>query len=177
MRTRSVGAEKIHGRRSMVMEMFVGMGLDIAAGEHFFEMARELGINRHQVFEVAVLGTVLHHPELAVALDDLRFDLAHFLVHEDVDGQVAVENLLADFGHALRTERVGLARPAQWRLGFFPSLQQRFFGPLRGRRRIGSNAVQAFKDGPCARGGDGDGLLDVLNRLMHSALAFLGCEV
>ena len=109
---------------------------------------REFGVDRHQVFEVAVLGAVLDHPDLAVALDDLGLDLADFFVHQNVNGQMAVENLLANFGHALRAERVGRARPAQRRLRLFPGLEQRLIGPLRGRRRIGSNAVQAFENWP-----------------------------
>jgi hypothetical protein len=61
---------------------------------------------------VAVLRAVLDHPDLAVALDDLRLDLADFFVHQNVDRQMAVENLLANFRHALGAKRVGRARPA-----------------------------------------------------------------
>src|ERR1039458_6039469 len=43
-----------------------------------FQVLREFRVNRHQVFEVPVLGAVLDHPDLAVAFDDLGFNLSHF---------------------------------------------------------------------------------------------------
>jgi hypothetical protein len=128
-------ASVFHGRRTMMVQMFVFVGADVAAGENFFEVAREFGVNRHQVFEVPVLGAVLDHPNLAVAFDDLGLDLAHFFVHQHVDRQMAVENLLPDFRHALRTKRIGRAGPTQRRLRFFPGFEQGLVGPLRNRRR------------------------------------------
>src|SRR5208337_4461619 len=87
------------------------------------------------------------------------------------------ENLLPYFRDAPRTKRIGRARPAERRLRFFPGLEQGLVGPLRNRRHIRSNAVQAFKHCPYACGGNGHGLLDILNRLVHSALAFLSSRV
>ena len=86
------------------MQLLVVVGLDIAAGENFFEVLREFRVNRHQVFEVTVLHAVLDHPDLAVAFDDLGLDLADFFVHQNVNRQMAVENLLPNFRHALGTE-------------------------------------------------------------------------
>jgi len=83
-------------------------------------MLEEGGIDGHHVFEMAVLGAVLHHQDFAVALDDLRLDLADFFVEQNFVGQLAVENLLADLGHALGTERVRGARPAEGRLFLLP---------------------------------------------------------
>ncbi len=166
-------ASILHRGRTMVMQLLVVVRADIAAGENVFEVLREFRVNRHQVFEVPVLGTVLDHPDLAVALDDLGLDLAHFFVHQHVDRQVAVENLLPNFRHALGTKRIGRPRPAERRLRLFPGLEQRLVGPLGNRRRIRSNAIQAFKDCPRAGGGNGHGLLNIFDRLMHSALAFL----
>ena len=170
-------ASVFHGRSSMVMQMFVLVGADIAAGENFLEVLREFGVDRHEVFEVTVLGAVLDHPDFAVTFDDLSLDLAYFFVHQHVDQQVAVENLLTNFRHALGTERIGGARPAQRRLRLFPGLKQGLVGPLWSRRHIRSNAVQAFKNGPCARGGNRHGLLNIFDRLVHSALAFLNSGV
>ncbi len=42
----------------------------------------ELGVDGHQVFVLAVDGALFHHPDLAIALDNLRFDFADFFVHE-----------------------------------------------------------------------------------------------
>ena len=73
---------------------------------------REFSVNRHQVFEVAVLGAVFDHPNFAVTFDDLGFDLANFFVHQNVYRKMAVENLLPNFGDALGTKRIGRTRPA-----------------------------------------------------------------
>ncbi len=171
---REHGAASIfHRRRSVVMQMFVFVGADVAAGEDFFEVLRKFRIDRHQVFEVPVLGAVLDHPNFAVAFDDLGLDLADLFVHQNVDREMPVKNLLTYFRHAPGTQRIGGARPTEGRLRFFPGLEQGFFGPLRNRRLIGSNAVESFKNCPCAGGGNGHGLLNIFDRLVHSALAFL----
>ena len=89
------------------------VGAHVAAGEALFKMLEEGGVHGHDVFKVAVLGAILDHQDLAVALDDLGLDLADLLVEQNFVGQLAVENLLANLGDALGTERVGGARPAQ----------------------------------------------------------------
>ncbi len=159
------------------MQLLVVVRLDIAPRKNFFQVLREFRVDRHQVFEVPVLFAVLHHPDLAVAFDDLRLDLAHLLVHQNVYRQMPVENLLPYFRHALRTKRIRRPRPAQRRLRLFPRLEQRLVRPLRSWRLIRSNAVEALKNCPCACGGNGHGLLNVFNRLVHSALAFLSSGV
>ncbi len=68
---------------------------NVAAGEALFEVLEEGRVDRHHVFKVAVLGAVLHHQDLAVALDDLGLDFAHLLVEQNFKGQLAVQNLLA----------------------------------------------------------------------------------
>ena len=65
---------------------------------------------------MAVDGAVLHHQDLAVALDDLGLDLADLLVQQDLVRQLAVDDLLADLRDALGAERVGGAGPAERRL-------------------------------------------------------------
>ena len=94
------------------MQLLVVMGNDVAARKNIFKVARKVGIDRHYVFEVAMFIAILHHQDLAVALDNLSFDLADFFVAENFDGQFAVKNLLADFGDTLRAQRVRGARPA-----------------------------------------------------------------
>ena len=106
-----------HGAAAVVMELLVIVGADVAAGEDFFEVLEEGGVHGHDVFEVAVDGAVLHHQDLAVALDDLGLDFAGLLVHQDFDGQLAVDDLLADFRHALGAEGIGgsaASRAAAW---------------------------------------------------------------
>src|SRR5271166_2505197 len=159
-----------HGAAAVMMELLVIVGPNVAAGEDLFEMLEEGGVDGHHVFEVAVLGAVLHHEDFAVALDDLGFDFAGLLVHEDFDGQLAVDDLLADFRHALGAERVGGARPSERRLRFLIGLQQRLIGPLGRKRRIGIDAVDSVEYRPCAFGGNGDSFLDILNRFVHLRL-------
>ena len=96
-----------------MMQMLIVVRHDVAPGKDVFEMLRELGVDRHHVFEMAVLGAILQHQDAAVALNDLRLDLADLLIHQHVVRQVAVENLLPDFGHTLGAEGVGGARPAE----------------------------------------------------------------
>src|SRR5271165_5321171 len=159
-----------HGAAAVVMELLVVVGANVAAGEDIFQMLEEGGVHGHDVFEVAVLRTVLHHEDFAVALDDLRLDFAGLLVHEDFDGQLAVDDLLADFRHALGAERVGGARPSERRFRFLIGLQQRLIGPPGRKRRIGIDAVDSVEYRPCAFGGNGDSFLDILNRFVHLRL-------
>ncbi len=126
-RATSVG----HGRGAVVVQLFVVVRADVAAREDLFQVLEELGVDRHHVFKVAVLGAILDHQDLAVALDDLRLDLADLLIQKDFVGQLAVDDLLADLRNALGTERIGRARPAKRRLLLLVGLQQRLIGPLR----------------------------------------------
>ncbi len=77
-----------------------------------------------------------HHPDLAVALDDLRLDLADLFVHQVAPILFAVDDRFARFLHATGAERIGLPRPAERRLGLFPGLQQRLIRPFRRERWI-----------------------------------------
>ena len=158
-----------HGRCAVVVQLLVALavGADVAAGEALFKMLEEGRIDRHHVFKVAVLGAVLHHQDLAVALDDLGLDFAHLLVEQDFVGQLAVENLLANLGDALGTERVRGARPAERRLFLLPALLQRLVAPLGREGGVGADAVQALEDNPGSLGRVNGGLLGVLYRFGH----------
>ena len=110
---------------------------------------------------------ILPSRSMMVALISPTFSFIRIFV-----GQLAVENLLADFRHALGAERVGGARPAQRRLGLLVGLEQRLIRPLRRGRWVRLDAVKPFKYGPDSRRGDGDCLFHILHRFMHHALAF-----
>ena len=75
-----------NGAGAVVVQLLVVVGANVAAGEDLFQVLEELGVHRHHVFKVAVLGAILHHQDLAVALDDLRLDLADLFVQQDFDG-------------------------------------------------------------------------------------------
>ena len=141
-----------HGRCAMVVQGLIVVGLDVAAGKDLFQMTEELRVNGHDILKVAMLGAVFHHQDLAVALDDLRLDLAHLLVEQHFVGQLAIDDLLADLGYALGAKRIGAARPAKRRLFFLIGLQQRLLRPLGCERGIGADAVHSFKNRPRALG-------------------------
>jgi hypothetical protein len=111
----------------MIMELLVVVREDVTARERPLKVSEEVRVDRHHVLEVTVLGTVLHHQDLTVALDDLRLDLADFFGEEDFLGEFPVQNLLPDLRNALRTEGVCLAGPAERRLGLLPGLEKRLF--------------------------------------------------
>src|SRR5581483_120633 len=106
------------------------MRTNIAAWEDAFEVLGEDWIDRHQIFEMAVDGAILHHPDLAIALDDLSLDLAGFFVAENIDRKFAVDDFLSDFGHAFRAKRVGGSRPPERRFLLLPGFEKRLFRPL-----------------------------------------------
>jgi hypothetical protein len=158
-----------HRRGAVIVQLLVVVGADVAARKALFQVLEEGGVDGHHVFKVAVLGAVLDHQDLAVALDDLGLDLTHLLVEQHFLGQLAVQNLLADLGHALGTERVGGARPAQRRLLLLPALLQGLVGPFGRERWVGADAVQPLVNCPRALGRVDGGLLGVLDRLRHKS--------
>ena len=153
--------------RTVIVQLLVVMRADVAARKRILEVLEERRIDRHDVLEVPVLRAVLDHQDLAVAFDDVRLDLANLLVEKDLVVALAVQDLLARFADAFRAERVGLARPAKWRLHLLPGLQDRFVRPFGRERLRWRDAVQRieYRPGPARR--DGQSLLEVLNRLVH----------
>ena len=127
-------------------------------------MLEEGGVDGHHVFEVAVLGAILHHEDFAVALDDLGLDFADLLIEQDFVGQLAVEDLLADLGDAPGAERVGGAGPAKRRLLFLIALEERFVAPFGDKRRVGADAVEPLENHPRSLGRVDGGFLGVLHR-------------
>jgi hypothetical protein len=161
-------ASILHGGRAVVVQLFVVVRGDVAAGENVFEVPGEFGVDRHHVFELAVLRAFLDHQDFAVALDDGGFDLADLFVHEHFVRQMAVENLLANFRHTLRTERIGGAGPAQRRLRLLVGFEQRLIGPFGRGGWVGLDPVDAIEDCPSCLGGDDGCFFYVLDRLTHS---------
>src|SRR6516165_952907 len=125
---------------------------NVAAREALFKVLEEGRVDGHDVFEVAVLGAILDHENLAIALDDLGLDFANLFIQKDFMGKLAVEDLLANLRDALGTERVSGARPAERRLLLLVALEQGLVAPLWGERRVGADAVQPLIDNPGAPG-------------------------
>ena len=90
--------------RAMIVQFLVVMGGKVATRKHLFDVGQKLCIDRHHVFEVTVHRAILDHPNLIVALDDLRFDLANLVIQEDGDIFLTAEDLFARFNHAVRTQ-------------------------------------------------------------------------
>ena len=111
------------GGRAVVVQLLVVVRADVAAGEDLLEVLEEVGVDRHHVLEVAVNGAILDHEDLPVALDDRRLDLADLLIQEDLTVLLAVEDVLPRLARAGGAERIGLARPAERRLGLLIRLE------------------------------------------------------
>ena len=156
------------GAGAVVVQLLVVVRANVAAREDVFQVLGERRVDRHQVFELSVDGALLDHHDLAVFLDDVGLDLADLLVAQDLDRDLAVQNLLADLGDALGTQRIGLARPAEFRLLLFPALEKRLVGPLRDETRIPVDRVQLVVDMPRGVGRHGNYFFHVLDRLGQS---------
>src|SRR5690606_32177213 len=90
----------------------------------------------HHIFEMAVLRTILDHPYLAVAFDDLRFDLTDLFINKCRNVALARKYLFAGLDNAVRTQRIRLTRKTKRRLCFLPRFQKRLVRPLRNKRFI-----------------------------------------
>ena len=156
------------GAGAVIVQLLVVVRANIAARENIFQVLRERRVDRHQIFELPVDRALLDHHDLAVFLDDVGLDLADLLVAQNLDRNLAVQNLLADLRDALRTQRIGLARPAEFRLLLFPALEKRLVRPLGDESRIPVDGIQLVVDMPGGVGRDGDYFFHVLDRLGQS---------
>jgi hypothetical protein len=116
---------------TMVVESFIVVSPNVATWKVLFDPFQELHIFGHHVFKLAVFRAVFHHPNLTVALQDRRFDLADVIGDETPVIFLAVDDLLTCLLHTSRTERICRAGPPQRRLGFFPGFQKWLIRPLR----------------------------------------------
>src|SRR4029077_5672406 len=130
------------GAGAVTVQFFVVMRRNVAAGEILFNPLEELGVGGHQVFAFPMDGAFLHHPDLAIALNDLSLDLAYLLVNEVGPVLGAVDDGVASFLDAAGAERVGGARPAEGGLALLPRLQHGLVRPLRSERRIRPKPIE-----------------------------------
>ena len=103
-------------RRAVVVKFLVVVSFDIAAGEQLLDVRKELDVDRHHVFEMAVRRTILDHPYLAVTLDDLGLDLTDLFIDQNANFLFAAKDLFARLDHAVRAQRIRL--PGKPSVGF-----------------------------------------------------------
>ena len=126
----------------MVVWRRIVVGANVAAGKVFLNPLQKVDIDGHHIFVVAVNGAVLHHPPLAVALDDGGLDFANLLGEQVFPVLLPTDDRFARFLDAAGAERIRLAGPAELRLGLLLGLQQRLVRPLRREGRIGTVFVE-----------------------------------
>ena len=125
-----------HRAGAVLVQILVIVRGNIATGILLLNPAQPLGIDGHHVFVVAVLWAVFHHPDLAIALDDLRLDLANLLAHQIAPILFTSDDGFARFLHAGGTERIGLPWEPERGLGLLPGFEQRLIRPLRSYGRV-----------------------------------------
>src|SRR6478672_8762836 len=93
---------------------------------------------------MSVLWAILDHPDFAVALDDLCFDLTDLFVDKRGDLTIAADDLFAGFDNAVWAQRICHSRKAQRRFRFLPRLEDRFVRPFRNKRWIRFELIDRF---------------------------------
>src|SRR5215469_4385665 len=109
----------------MIVKRLVVVRSDVAAWEHLLQVPEEFRIYGHHIFKMPVFRAILDHQDLAVMLYYLRLELSDFLIAKDIYWQLAIENLVANLGYALRAKRIGRSWPAQRRFRLLIRFQQR----------------------------------------------------
>src|SRR5260370_24116234 len=99
-------------------------------------MSHELRIHCHHVFDMTMDWAVLDHPDLAIALDDLRFDFADLLAQEHGHVFFPTKNILARLNDAVRAKRICRSRPTQTWFRFLPRFQQWLVLPFWRKVRV-----------------------------------------
>ena len=152
-----------NGAGPVVVDVFIVVGGNVPAREIPFNPFQKFRVNGHDVFEMAVDRAILEHPDLAVPLDDVRFDLAYLLVEEGLPIFLALDDLLARLLDALGAERIGLARPPQRRLALLPGFQKWLVRPPRSERRVRMELVEKLNRVECHTGYSSDGTVCVFH--------------
>lgn len=126
------------------------MRADVSSGKDFFEMSKELRVDRNHIFEVAVRSAVFDHQNLAVAFENGGFDLADFLGQQHAQVFRAVKNFLTRFAHTEGAKRICLSGQAERWLGLLPRFQKRLIGPARRKGSIWAEPVHTPEYEPSA---------------------------
>src|SRR5437868_6897090 len=105
------------------MKLFVAVRTNVSSGKNFFEMPKELRVDRNHIFEMPMRRAVFDHQNLAVAFENRGLNLSEPLVFEHAQILSAIENLATGLAHTDRTKRICLSRPTERRLGLLPRFQ------------------------------------------------------
>ena len=157
-----------HRRAAVVVQLLVVVRADVAAGEHLFEVLEE---RRCRSPSRPRSGRGWGSPSPSgscrrvsriVALISPTFSLRRTLT-SFLPSRISCRASRVQVG----AERVGLARPAERRLGLLIRLEQGLVRPARRERRVLLDFVGGREHLPDAIGGDRQPLLHVLHRRMH----------
>src|SRR6266550_2457405 len=132
------------------MKSFVAMRPDVSPGKHFFEMSKELWIDRNHIFEMSVRSAVFNHQNLAVAFENRSLNFSDSLVHENAQILPAFENFATRLAHTDWAKRICFSRPTERRLGLFPRFQERSVRPLRRKGFLWAQPVDTLEHEPGA---------------------------
>src|SRR5438132_3006932 len=135
------------------MKFFVAMRADVSSGKYFFEMAKELRVDRDHIFEMPVRSAVFNHQNLAVAFENRGLNLSEPLIHENAQILPAIQNLATRLAHTDWTKRICLSRPTERRLGLFPRFQERSIGPSWSKGFLCAEPVDPLEHEPGAISG------------------------
>ncbi len=141
------------GRAAVPVDQLVAQRTEVAPVVAGLDDPIELGIDRENVLEGPVFVARLAHEDLAVFLEDRGLDLAAVPVRQLREIALAADDRFAGLDHAARAQRVGLTRPAEWRVGALAALEQGARSPLRLTRRAFRQAgVDRLKGVPAGVG-------------------------
>ena len=143
---------------------------NVRAGAERLHPPEERRIRREHLFVVPVLRAVLHHQDLAVALDDPRRDLAGVVLDEEVGRGPVVGDQLARLARARGAQRRRLSRHAEGRTELLLRLEQRVVGPCGSEGAVRGNPIERLNEVPEPVRHPGKALLYELGRCVHGSL-------
>ena len=68
---------------TVIVQFLIIVSSNVAARKHCLNMFQERRINRHNVLKASVDWAILHHPDLAGALNDLGLNLANLFAEQN----------------------------------------------------------------------------------------------
>jgi hypothetical protein len=118
------------GGRAVPMDSTIVRRAEIPAEKQALDPAGEIRVGGEDLLKRTVLLAHLAHEDAAVLFDQLGFDFPGMDLGERGKVGIAVEDRIADLGHALRAERIGHPRESERRRSPLVTLQDPARGPF-----------------------------------------------